>query len=120
MVSKDNKDFLKDTGIMAVGSIAGALTDWGVAIAWNSAGLPIVGVGTLHVDDMLLLAVEGGAAYYAHTKKKKDIRNFLLSMFGMTIAIEVVEAIASMMSPAVTAYVRTPQMASQVSKYVVA
>ena len=120
MVNKNNKDFLKDMGIMAGGAVAGALTDWGVAMAYSASGLPIIGVGTLKADDMLLLAAEGGAAYYMHTKGKKDIRNFLLSMFGMTVAIEVVEAIASTMSPAVTAHVRTPQMTSQVSKYIVA
>ena len=117
MVNKNNKDFLKDMGIMAGGSIAGALLDWGVSMGWTAAGLPIVGVGTLHADDILLLAVEGGSAYYAHTKDKKNTRNFLLSMFGMTLAIEVVEAIASAIP--IVAYVKTPRTVTQVSKYIV-
>ena len=118
MVSKSTKDFLKDMGVIAGGSIAGALVDWGASMAYSASGLPIIGVGTLMADDIILLAVEGGAAYYAHTKNKKATRNFLLSMFGMTLAIEVIEAIATAIPMA--AYVKTPQTATQVSKYVVA
>jgi len=119
MVSKTNKDFLKDLGIIAGGSVAGMLADWGVSSAWTSANLPIVGVGTLNIDDILLLAAEGGGAYYMHKKNKKDLRNFLLAMFGMTVAIEVGELIMSSL-PVASAYVKTPQMTAQVSKYVVA
>ena len=113
MVSKDNKDFLKDLGVITGGSVAGMLADWGLAEAWSAANLPTVGVGTLMVDDILLLALEGGGAYYMHTKKKTDTRNFLLAMFGMTVAIEVGEAIMTMMAPTV-AYVRPPQLTSYV------
>lgn len=117
MVNQKTNNFLKDMGILAGGSVAGALLDWGVSMGWTAAGLPVVGLGTLKLDDIILLAAEGGGAYYADKKNKKNTRNFLLAMFGMTVAIEVVEAIASAM-PAV--YIKTPQTVVQTSKYIVA
>jgi len=117
VVNKNTKDFLKDLGVISGGAVAGMLADWGVSMGWTAAGFPVVGVGTLKVDDILLLAAEGGGAYYMHTKNKKDFRNFLLAMFGMTVAIEVGELIMSTI-PITAAYVKTPQL--QVSKYIVA
>ena len=75
------------------------LTDWAVAYAWTEAGLPIVGVGTLHIDDILLMFSEGMGAYWMHTKNQKEIRNFLIGMFSATLMIEVGEAVMQYLHP---------------------
>lgn len=115
MVNKNQKDYLKDLAIYSGGAVTGMLVDAGVANLYAASGLPVVGIGTLKIDDMLLLAAEGLGGYYLYKKNKKDLAKFVMSMFAMTVAIEVGEAIMSAMPTAAT-YIRSPQT----TRYVIA
>ena len=86
-------DFLKDLAITTGGAVIGLLVDQAVGIAWVGAGLPMVGLGSVHADDALLMLSEGLGAYWTHTKKMTDVRNFLLGMFGVKVAMEVYEGL---------------------------
>ena len=113
MVNKTQKDYLKDLAVTSGGAVTGMLVDAGVSNAWNAANLPIIGIGTFHLDDALLLLAEGLGGYYLHKKGKKDWRNFVIGMFAMTVAIEVGEAVMSAF-PTAAAYVQTPRTTSYV------
>jgi len=108
VVNKNQKDYLKDLAIYSGGAVTGMVVDATVANLYAASGLPVVGIGTLKIDDILLLAAEGLGGYYLYKKGRKDLTKFVMSMFAMTVAIEVGEAIMAAMPTAAT-YMRTPQ-----------
>ena len=100
-ISKNVKDYGKDLAIISTGALTGMAVDTLVANALAGTALP--GIGTLKLDDILLLAVEGVGGYYLRKKGHKDSSNFVIGMFASTLMIEVGEAIISAMTTAVRA-----------------
>ena len=101
IISKDVQDYGKDLAIYSTGALTGMAVDTAVANVFAGTALP--GIGTLKIDDLLLLAGEGILGYYLRKKGHKDSSNFVIGMFGATLMIEVGEAIISAMTQAVRA-----------------
>ena len=78
------KSYIKDLAVVSAGGVTGMLVDSAVANAYSASGLPVVKLGTLGIDDILLLAVEGIGGYYLRKKKHIDASNFVI---GMGVAV---------------------------------
>ena len=98
-INKKQKDYLTDLAVVTGGAVTGMLVDSGVNQLWVGAGLPAVGIGTFHLDDMLLLLAEGVGGYYLYKKGKKKSTNFVIGMFAATAMYEIGEAIMSAINP---------------------
>ena len=99
MVSKMQKDYLTDLAVISVGGVTGMAVNQAVSSAWQAANLPIIGVGTFNIDNALVLAGEGLLGYYLYKKGYKNSSKFVIGMFGMSIALELGQAILSALTP---------------------
>ena len=123
IINKPQKDYIKDLAVVSAGGVTGMLVDSAVANAYGASGLPIVKLGTLGIDDILLLAAEGIGGYYLRKKGHKTASDFVIGMFAGTVILEVGEAIMSAVSPiARAAQVTAARIngVSQVTRYVIA
>ena len=117
------KSYIKDLAVVSAGGVTGMLVDSAVANAYSASGLPIVKIGTLGIDDIILLLAEGIGGYYLAKKKHKTASNFVIGMFVGTVILEVGEAIMAAVSPiARAAQVTATRIngVSQVTRYVIA
>lgn len=118
-------DFLKDLGIIVGGAVTGLAVDIAVGTAWGAAGLPMqifpAPLQELHLDDLLELFSTGLGAYWMHTKDMKEVRNFLIGMFGEILAFEVYEALVvnGVISPWPSPAVATMPVKTDHVRYVV-
>ncbi|MBA7493689.1 hypothetical protein ES702_04251 [subsurface metagenome] len=84
---------LKNFAELIGGAVIAVPIDRKLGDLWAEAGLPMIGIGPLHLDDLLLLLFEGAGAYLAISKGYKDIATILLGMFCSTVALETYEAL---------------------------
>ena len=124
VINNNQKGYLKDLAIISVGGVTGMAVDTALSNGWNAANLPIIGLGTFHLDDAILLIAEGFLGYYLRKKGHKDASTFVIGMFAMTVAIELGEAIISALTPITRAVAGSNQRLSiinpQVTRYLIA
>ena len=127
VINNNQKGYLTDLAVISVGGLTGMAVDTAISNGWNAANLPIIGLGTFHLDDAILLIAEGFLGYWLYKRDKtgkKLAAKFVIGMFAMTVAMELGEIIISALNPITRAVAMNNQRLAvinpQVTRYVVA